>query len=79
MLNKYNETAQFKDLYPEKYEVEKEVLFIKHDIKKIKNDKNDYSRIIKYYKRKLVDYGAIKQLKNRCKSVGKYLKSNQAA
>ena len=33
---------------------------------------DDYSKIITYYKRKLVDYKAIRELKNSCKSVGKY-------
>lgn len=42
---------------------QKEVLFIKDDMKKIQNTKFDYSKIIVYYKRKLVDYGAIRELK----------------
>lgn len=79
LLNKYNEILKLKEVSPERYETEREILFIKYDIKKIKNDISDYSRIIIYYKRKLADYGAIKQLKNRCKSEGKYIKVNQAA
>lgn len=79
LLNKYNEILKLKEVSPERYETEREILFIKYDIKKIKNDISDYSRIIKYYKRKLADYGAIKQLKNTCKSEGKYIKVNQAA
>ena len=38
------------------------MLFIKEDIKTIKNEKFDYSKLIKYYKRKLVDYGAMKEI-----------------
>ena len=49
----------------------KEVLFIKNDIAKIKDDKYDYSKLIKYYKRKLVDYEAMKQLEG-FKSEGKF-------
>lgn len=79
VLNKYNEIVKLKEVSPERYEIEREILFIKNDIKNIKNDINDYSRIIKYYKRKLADYGAIRQLKNKCKSEGKYIKVNQAA
>ena len=41
-------------------------------MKKIENSKIDYSKIVTYYKRKLVDYGAIRELKNVYKSVGKY-------
>ena len=53
------------------YIKQKEVLFIKDDIQKIKNDKYDYSNLIKYYKRKLVDYGAMKEIQGN-KSEGKY-------
>ena len=35
-------------------------------------DKVDYSKIITYYRRKLVDYGVIRELKNSYKSKGKY-------
>ena len=53
------------------YIKQKEVLFIKNDIEKIKNDKYDYTGLIKYYKRKLVDYGAMKEIQGH-KSEGKY-------
>ena len=53
------------------YIKQKEVLFIKDDIQKIKNDKYDYSNLIKYYKRKLVDYEVMKEL-NGFKSEGHY-------
>ena len=46
-------------------------MFIKDDIQKIKNDKYDYSNLIKYYKRKLVDYEVMKEL-NGFKSEGHY-------
>ena len=52
----------------------KEILFIKNDIKNIKNSKIDYSKLIKYYKRKLVDYGVMKEIRNSYKSEGKFLK-----
>ena len=32
-------------------------------MKKLTKEKTDYSRIIKYYKRKLVDYGVMKEIK----------------
>lgn len=51
---------------------QKEILFIKNDMKKIAGSKVDYSKIITYYRRKLVDYGVIKELKNTYKSEGKY-------
>ena len=41
-------------------------------MKKIENTKVDYSKIMTYYRRKLIDYGAIRELKNQYKSAGKY-------
>ena len=41
-------------------------------MKKLENTKVDYSKIMKYYRRKLVDYGVIKELKNTYKSTGIY-------
>ena len=45
-------------------------------MKKIKEDKSktDYSKLITYYKRKLIDYGAMRELRNACISQGKYTK-----
>ena len=58
---------------------QKEILFIKNDMKKLKEGKTDYSKILQYYKRKLVDYGAMKQIKDSCKSEGKYIKVKEVA
>ena len=70
--DKYKEISKLKDVDFVEYTKQKEVLFIKNDIKKIQNSKIDYSKIITYYKRKLIDYGAIRELKNQYKSEGKY-------
>lgn len=71
--DKYKEISKLKEVDYSEYVRQKEVLFIKKDIKKIKNSKVDYSKIITYYKRKLADYGAIKEIKNQYKSIrGKY-------
>ena len=70
--DKYKEISKLKDTDFDEYIKQKEILFIKNDIRNIENEKMDYSKIIKYYKRKLVDYGAIRQIKNHAKSVGKY-------
>ncbi len=48
-------------------------------MKKLKEGKTDYSKILQYYKRKLVDYGAMKQIKDSCKSEGKYIKIKEVA
>ena len=52
----------------------KEILFIKEDISKIQNAKTDYSRLIKYYKRRLVDYGVMKEIRDFKTKDGKFKK-----
>lgn len=71
--DKYTKILKLKDVDFDQYTKQKEILFIKNDMKKIKNSKVDYSKIYKYYKRKLIDYGAIKELKDVYKSTGKYI------
>ena len=70
--DKYKEISKLKDIDFDQYIKQKEILFIKNDMKKIENSKMDYSKINTYYKRKLIDYGAIRELKNSYKSTGKY-------
>ncbi len=74
--NKYKEICKLKETNFIEYVRQKEILFIKNDMKKIKegNTKTDYSKLITYYKRKLIDYGALRELKNACISEGKYTK-----
>ena len=74
--NKYKEICKLKETNFIEYVRQKEILFIKNDMKKIRegNTKTDYSKLITYYKRKLIDYGALRELKNACISEGKYTK-----
>ena len=77
--NKYKEISKIKENDFIEYIKQKEILFIKDDMKKLNKDKTDYSKILKYYKRKLVDYDAIRTIKNQCKSEGKYIKVKEVA
>lgn len=67
----YQEISKLKETDFIEYIKRKEVLFIKDDMKKIREDKYDYSRLIKYYKRKLVDYDVMKEIAG-VKSIGVY-------
>ena len=58
----FQKVLKYKDIDFIEFIKQKEILFIKDEIKKVKNEKFDYSRLIKYYKRKLVDYGAMKEI-----------------
>lgn len=73
--DKYQKIAKLKETDFIEYVKQKEILFIKNDLKKIhdENNKVDYSKLEVYYKRKLLDYGQIKEIKNSYKSYGKYL------
>ena len=70
--DKYKEISKLKDVDFIEYIKQKEILFIRNDIKKIKDTKVDYSKLITYYKRKLVDYGVVREVKNQYISEGKY-------
>ena len=74
--NKYKEICKLKETNFMEYVRQKEILFIKNDMKKLEKDqsKTDYSKLMKYYKRKLIDYGAMKELKNSYQSHGNYIK-----
>ena len=69
--DKYQKIAKLKETDFIEYVKQKEILFIKDDLKKIhdENNKVDYSKLEVYYKRKLLDYGQIKEIKNSYKSV----------
>lgn len=73
--DKYQKIAKLKETDFIEYVKQKEILFIKDDLKEIhdENNKVDYSKLEVYYKRKLLDYGQIKEIKNGYKSYGKYL------
>ena len=73
--DKYQKIAKLKETDFIEYVKQKEILFIKDDLKKIhdENNKVDYSKLEVYYKRKLLEYGQIKEIKNSYKSYGKYL------
>ncbi len=74
---KYKKIIRLKDA---DYQKDKEVLFIKNDLKKLDSyTKIDYSRIRTYYKRKLIDYGAIRTIKNSFVSNGQYIKIKEVA
>ena len=72
-ISKYKTIENLKETDFIEYIRQKEVLFIKNDMPKIRKEKTDYSKLIKYYKRKLVDYDAMKEIK-AFKSYGKYTK-----
>lgn len=77
--NKYKEISKLKETNFIEYVKQKEILFIKNDIKNLNVGKTDYTKLLKYFKRKLVDYGAMREIRNSYKSEGKYNKIKEVA
>ena len=71
---KYKIIEKLKETDFIEYVKQKEILFIKEDIKKLRAEKTDYSQLIKYYKRKLVDYEVMKEIRNKISKNGKYIR-----
>ena len=72
--NRYKEIKNIEN--KEENMKEKEILFIKSDLKEVYKNETRYYRIIEFYKYKLVSLGAMKQLKNKCISKGSYVGRN---
>ena len=79
--NEYKYLQPLKEEDEEDYEEQKEILFIRNDLKKLCEAKNilRYEKIIKFYKEKLVSMGAMRNIKNSCKTIGNYTKQKQIA
>ena len=79
--NEYKSLQPLKEENEEDYEEQKEILFIRNDLKKLCEAKNilRYEKIIKFYKEKLVSMGAMRNIKNSCKKIGNYTKQKQIA
>ena len=69
---KYKIIEKLKETDFIEYVKQKEILFIREDIKKLNSEKTDYSQLIKYYKRKLVDYEVMKEIRNKTSKIGRY-------
>lgn len=76
---KYKEIEKLKEIDFIEYIKQKEILFMKEDMKRLYGQKTDYSKLIKYYKRKLVDYGAMRELRNFVTQNQKYTRHKVSA
>ena len=70
------EHKEFWDKYNKcKDDREKEVLFLKEDLKRLNRSENDYRSIIKLHKQRLVSFGEMREFKNTCKTMsGRFIK-----
>ena len=84
--DKPNEKEEYKKFWNEYKKIEKldnnkektkqkQILFLKNDLRKLNKSKNDYTKVIRIIKEKLVEMGAIKQIRNSYKTLaGNYKK-----
>lgn len=70
--DKYNEANKIED-QEQRYK-EKLIIFLKEDIKKLYINKRTYKKILNIHKEYLVELGAMRILKNKCKTTEKALK-----
>ncbi len=72
--NKYKEIQNIAN--NEEKQKEKEILFIKSDLKEVYSNEMRYHKIIEFYKNKLVSLGVMRKIKNKCVSEGVYTGRN---
>lgn len=65
---KYKALEKIKEKSEEEYQKQKEILFVKSDLKILNQDTSKYKHIIRFYKQKLVSLGVMRQLKNHCQT-----------
>ena len=68
----YNKIIKIQD--KEERENKKLILFLKEDLKKLNKNEKKYKKIIKLHKEYLIKLGAMKNLKNTCKTSKTLLK-----
>lgn len=75
IMEEYKNIEPLKETDFNEYMRKKETLLIKEEIRKIGREKIDYTQLLRYYKRKLVDYGELRGIKNKAiTKFGKYIK-----
>ena len=70
----YQEVSKMKDTNYMEYIKEKQILFLKNDLKGLRKQENKYFKIIQFYCDKLVELGAMKKIANHYTSEGLYTK-----
>lgn len=77
--NEYKAITELKDKDYDEYVKQKEILFIRNDLKEVYLNENKYCKIIKFYKNKLVELGEMRELMNSYSSEGSYSKGLKKA
>ncbi|MBR1803018.1 MAG: hypothetical protein IJ777_03530 [Clostridia bacterium] len=73
----YQTIQKIKESNYTEYIAKKQVLFLRDELTKVRKEKNKYYKIIGFYQKKLVELGAMQNLKNSYISEGTYYKRIQ--
>lgn len=60
------------------YEIEKQALFLKYELKILNEQPQKNEKIIKFYRNKLVEFGKIRRIQNKCKTADGVLMKPEA-
>ena len=66
--DEYKKIANLKKQDLKEFLKEREILFLKYDLRRLNESKHDYRNIIRLHKEKLVNYGVMRTLKNSCRT-----------
>ena len=69
----YKEIQALKEQNEDEAMRQKEILFIRGELKEVSKNEMKYEKIIKFYKNKLVELGAMRRLRNAYKTAGQYV------
>jgi len=73
--NKYNEISKAKKSNSAEQRKQKEILFVKYDLKHVYRNENKYYKIIQFYKKRLCDLGVMRRMASSCTTLeGKHIK-----
>ena len=67
----YNKIQKLESTSQGEYLKQKEILFIKNDLKALNEKQQKYADIIKFHKEKLVELGVMRNISNTCRTLGK--------
>ena len=73
--DKYNSILEISN--EKERNTQKRVLFIKRDLKLLNLEENKNKKIINIYKKYLVDIGAMREIKNSCKTINEQLRGTK--
>lgn len=73
----YKKIAQKKETDYISYTTQKQILFLKNDIKQLEQNETKQQAILKYYREKLVELGVMRELKNSCKTQNHFIKKKK--